>query len=218
MTIHNDPSASSDYLQGLGQRIAKVASLVGGKRRLAEHAGISESHLYRCIKGTSATTIEPLMAIAEAANISLDWLVSGNGNMHQAHFSNPSLHLAGIQPLSHNDDHSREALFISDWWLNQNSLSDTGLKYCISESSSMSPTITPGSTLVINTRDQQLTEGAIYAFRHQDSLMIRRLQWAGADSIWLLADNPAFQATLIDTQQLQKSGVIGRLISSFQAL
>jgi DNA-binding phage protein len=218
MTTHNHPSTSSDYLQSLGQRIAKVASLVGGKRRLAEHAGISESHLYRCIRGTSATTIEPLLSIAKTANISLDWLLTGEGDMRLSGTSTSEPHLITVPPLLLKGDATKEALVLSDWWLSQNCLPDTGLKYCISDSICMSPTITIGSVLFIDTQDQQLTEGAIYAFRHQGSLMIRRLQWTGADSIWLLADNPAFQATLMDTLHLQKSEVLGRLVSSFQHL
>ncbi|MCH7479732.1 MAG: helix-turn-helix domain-containing protein, partial [SAR324 cluster bacterium] len=43
-------------------------------------AGISESQLYRYIGGESSPTIEPLVQIARAAGVSLEWLATGYGS------------------------------------------------------------------------------------------------------------------------------------------
>ena len=216
MRTQNNHTPSSDYLKHLGQRIATAASLVGGKKRLSKDAGISESHLYRCIRGTSATTIEPLLAIAKAADVSLEWLLTGQGDMQHTDVTTTAGSLINVTPLRIKGKQSHRVLTISELWLDQHQLSQDGLRYCISESNSMSPTIPSGSTLFIDTLDFRLSEGGVYAFLHTGNLMIRRLQWADASSIWMLTDNPAFQATLLNTSQLKKSDILGRVVSSFQ--
>lgn len=65
----------------LGTRISELSKLVGGKKNLAQMAGMSESQLYRCINGSSSPTVEPLVAIARAADASINWLATGEGPM-----------------------------------------------------------------------------------------------------------------------------------------
>lgn len=69
--------------QQLGTRISDICDAVGGKKKLADMTGISESQLFRYIKGTSQPTAEPLAAIALAAGVSLDWLVLGINPMQR---------------------------------------------------------------------------------------------------------------------------------------
>lgn len=59
-----------------------VADLVGGKASLAKMTGISESQIYRYIREESGLTAEPLVAIAKAGGVLLEWLATGEGPMH----------------------------------------------------------------------------------------------------------------------------------------
>lgn len=79
LTLTQDPKphALNGHMVGLGMRIAQVAEAVGGKKKLSELIDISEAHLYRYISGKSQPTVGPLLAIARAANVSIDWLVTG---------------------------------------------------------------------------------------------------------------------------------------------
>ena len=61
----------------LGDRISECAKKVGGKKRLAELSGISESMLYRYLNLDSAPTAGPLIRIARSAGVTLDWLMTG---------------------------------------------------------------------------------------------------------------------------------------------
>jgi transcriptional regulator with XRE-family HTH domain len=47
-------------------------------------ANISESHLYRYISGASEPTASRLVALADAAGVSVDWLATGRGTAHGA--------------------------------------------------------------------------------------------------------------------------------------
>lgn len=63
---------------GIGTRIDEVAKKVGGKKRLSQITSISESHLYRLINGKSEPAARGLVAIADAGDVSVQWLVTGD--------------------------------------------------------------------------------------------------------------------------------------------
>lgn len=65
----------------IGTRITEAAKLVGGKKTLAETIGLSESQLHRIVNGESTAKIDTVTAIADAAGVSLEWLVIGTGSM-----------------------------------------------------------------------------------------------------------------------------------------
>ena len=69
--------------KGIGSRINKLSRMVGGKKKLAEMAGLSESQLHRIISGESQAKIEPLAAMARGAGVLLDWLAFGDGPMRR---------------------------------------------------------------------------------------------------------------------------------------
>lgn len=73
-------STAAETAGGIGERISIVAEVVGGKKTLADMAGISESQLHRYIAGASQPTLAPLIAIADAGGVSFDWLARGRGS------------------------------------------------------------------------------------------------------------------------------------------
>jgi DNA-binding transcriptional regulator YdaS (Cro superfamily) len=66
---------------GIGQRITASAVLVGGKRKLAKMLSISETQLHRIISGSSHTKVEVAAEISKATGVSLNWLITGEGEM-----------------------------------------------------------------------------------------------------------------------------------------
>jgi transcriptional regulator with XRE-family HTH domain len=73
--------AGFSFLAEIGKRIAVLADKVGGKRELAHKAGIHEGKLYRYLLGDNEAKIQPIIAIAKAAGVSTDWLLTGEGPM-----------------------------------------------------------------------------------------------------------------------------------------
>lgn len=61
----------------MGERIAKLADSLGGKRNLAKKANIHETQLYKYIRAINSPSLLVISSIAAAGNVSLDWLVSG---------------------------------------------------------------------------------------------------------------------------------------------
>lgn len=64
-----------------GERVGIVANLVGGQAELARRTGISTVSISSYMKGESDPSRERLVAMAEAANVSLFWLATGEGQM-----------------------------------------------------------------------------------------------------------------------------------------
>lgn len=69
----------SGYTSGIGDRINEISRRAGGKRRLAEMAGLSESQLHRITSGESQAKIENVAAMAINCGVSIDWLATGRG-------------------------------------------------------------------------------------------------------------------------------------------
>ncbi len=65
------------YTSGIGERINEISRRVGGKKRLAEMAGLSESQLHRITSGESQAKIENIAAMAINCGVSIDWLATG---------------------------------------------------------------------------------------------------------------------------------------------
>jgi len=69
---------------GIGTRISEISRRAGGKKKLAAKAHVSESHLYRYISGESEPTASRLVALARAADVSIAWLATGEGEAFPA--------------------------------------------------------------------------------------------------------------------------------------
>lgn len=74
----------------IGARIERAAKSVGGKRKLSELSGVPESTLYRLISGANPPKFDTLVAIAKAAGVRLEWLVTGEGPMREGEAPPPA--------------------------------------------------------------------------------------------------------------------------------
>lgn len=68
-------------LQGIGRRIAAVVEAVGTRKFAAELMGVSTDALQRYIRDENKPTLEAVARLCLAANVSLEWVVTGNGEM-----------------------------------------------------------------------------------------------------------------------------------------
>lgn len=71
----------SRYQVELGQRLATVIRLLGGKVKAAAIAGRSRDQLLHYVRAESEMPFEPLVRLAVAAGIEIGWLATGRGQM-----------------------------------------------------------------------------------------------------------------------------------------
>jgi transcriptional regulator with XRE-family HTH domain len=213
-------------LSGLGARIAKIADLVGGKKNLASEIGISESQLYRYISGDSQPTVEPLAAIAKCGNVSLDWLVLGNGStglldgvnevngIYSA--SKDFVTIAEFQDPNHKLSANTVAKpsFNRQWLLKAGLIPDQ-LRITCAGDDSMSPTIGKGDLLLVNITENEYKGDAIYLLRVSDGILVaKRLQSTIDNGLHLISDNPAYQDQHISQEQSKSLHIAGKIVWS----
>lgn len=65
---------------GIGHRIRLCADRLGGRRSLANASGLTERQLYRYIREENEPAASVAAHIAQAAGVTVDWLVMGEGS------------------------------------------------------------------------------------------------------------------------------------------
>ncbi len=186
MELTNTPT--KNFSKRLGNRISEISKLVGGKKNLANMVGMSESQIYRCINGSSTTTIEPLVTMAKATKTSIVWLATGEGNMmidmEESKTINHDHEFTCIKnynkqndllPIAPHENTTRKLAFRKQW-LTLKGLSEKSLVLVCAKGDSMDPTINDGDTLMVDTSNTQLSDGSIYVILINDQLVVRRIQ------------------------------------------
>ncbi|MFN3879836.1 MAG: helix-turn-helix transcriptional regulator [Nitrincola lacisaponensis] len=96
-------------------------------------------------------------------------------------------------------------------WLRYRGLNEKDLVLVFAKGDSMEPTIEDNNTLMIDTSQRELNDGAIYVIRSNDHLIVKRVQRLLNQAVLLISDNRAYQPIQVnlDTDDLQ---VIGRVV------
>lgn len=225
----NDDQQLTSALSGLGERISKIADLVGGKKTLAKAIGISESQLYRYISGDSQPTVDPLAAIARSGNVHMDWLVLGEGPTGLIQDINETRGLYSAQPeyvsVVEYHDESRPLdnppvsalgkFSFSYTWLVKNGLNPDTLRLIRAHGDSMAPTISEGDLLMIDISQTAFNGEAVYLLRIDErALTAKRLQYAVEKGLYLVSDNPAYREQHIPDERKDSLNIIGKVVWS----
>lgn len=84
----------------LASRLLLCADRLGGKRALAEAAGLSESQLFRYLNGDSEMSAAKAVALAQAAGVDVGWLLTGEGKPEgQQHAGQPPFRAALMEDI-----------------------------------------------------------------------------------------------------------------------
>ena len=207
--------STTGYLAALGERIGRVAHLLGGKRALAQRLGIHESMLYRYIKGENALSAPLLLAIAEAGGVSLEWLGSGKGVAPATLLREPGsgAYAAAYTPAPNNDKAAAPTLAFDAAWLSQ-LCGARGDELCLIEmrGEAMEPTLRAGDLLLIDRRVGRIAEDGLYAVQLQEGVEIKRVQKRAAGSVLLSGDNPCFQSLTLTRAAVKNIKLLGRVV------
>lgn len=100
----------------------------------------------------------------------------------------------------------------ADWVRRVLRRSPANLVAAHAEGHSMSPTIADRDLLVIDTADQRLTSGRIYALVVGDNLLVKRIERTLRGQIFLRPDNPAYQTEELTEDLADTVRVLGQVI------
>ncbi len=214
-TAKNAPlDATAGYLTALGQRVADIANMRGGKRALARSLGIHESMLYRYINGENALSVPLLVALAEVGNVDIAWLATGSGSAQPAQTLRESrVPVYRAAPLLQPCDKAlTAALNFDEEWL-QRLCGARRDEVCLLEmqGEAMEPTLRSGDLLLIDQRVTKIDQDGLYAVRAA-ALEIKRIQKRPGGALRLSSDNPNCKSTTLTRAAAARLSILGRVV------
>jgi phage repressor protein C with HTH and peptisase S24 domain len=163
----------------------RLKQAVGDKsiRGFARDCGFSDTVLRQYLNGQSEPTRPALLAIARTAQVSVEWLATGEP-------------VAGAK-ASAEDYVYKDPLAFETGWLRAefpSAFENLLLTQVVDES--MEPTLQQGDLALVDTNDRDLgtVSHGIYLIKLNDRLLIKRLQYIADNTLRVLSDHPAYEA------------------------
>jgi phage repressor protein C with HTH and peptisase S24 domain len=172
---------------------ARLKQAVGDKsiRGFARDCGFSDTVLRQYLNGQSEPTRPVLLAIARTANVSVEWLATGQP-------------VAGAKDLSKASAENyvyKDPLAFETGWLRTefpSSFENLLLTQVVDES--MEPTLQVGDLVLVDTNDRDLetVSHGIYLLKLDNRLLIKRLQCVADNTLTVLSDHSAYETFSIE--------------------
>lgn len=205
--------------------------------RLARATGVSPSAFRKWLRGEAEPSRERLVALAQAAEVSVGWLVSGEGpeprlhgragaaRAHTATVADPGLdrrdfvvlprrpEAAAAGPESPAPPEGAEFVaFRHDWVRATLGIEPEHLLLETAVGESMLPGIQNGDLLLIDSTDNRFRSFGVYVLEVGGERLVKRVQPKLDGSLTLISDNAAYEAEHIAAAEAGDVRVIGRVL------
>ncbi|CAI1587193.1 XRE family transcriptional regulator [Serratia fonticola] len=182
----------------------------GAGRAFATKAGIGYSTLHNYLSEVSSPTLENLVLLAEALDVSIEWLATGKGSSGFEVVSNGVKEFPRIMkvPFLDQDDF----LFLDEVLL----LSKEGTQYLAAlrvTTDVMEPTFGIGAVLVVDTSIKELKENQLVVLKKSDNYLFKRVQ-VTAQGYSLLSDNKKYPQLTVSGNETSSFEFVGQVILS----
>ncbi|UZA29802.1 hypothetical protein LP097_13010 [Moraxella bovis] len=179
------------YDKNFAERLDFVVDKLGGAVKACQLAEITHPTLMRWKDGTSDPKISNLLAFTKAGNVSLDWLMTGNGSPDgmNVHTNQPAANDSDYKDIPVYDlaasagtgrlvvdEHITNYLKFPNWWFDERGLQHNSIAGLYTKGDSMEPTIPDNSLLLIDQSKTYLSDGKVYVIRADDELYVKRVK------------------------------------------
>ncbi len=213
------PSVPSE-LESVGTRIEELATRVGGKRELANLSGIHETQLYKYIKGANSPSIAVAVALAQAGNESLDWLLLGKRPAQAAAAEEDAYAYVPLYDARCSagsgawNERSRVLVNLSftRYSLRKKGLTPSDLACLRVDGDSMTGLLEDGDTVMIDLSRNTLEGEGVYVVMLDDQLYAKRLQRQFDGSVLIISHNKEYQPMTVPKDRLAELHIIGRVV------
>jgi len=210
----------------------RLASVLGNQsqRAFARKIGISATALGQYISGQSEPTRPVLIAIADALDVSIEWLVTGEGwirpeaipkgleapiAMAAAGYAMlPRFDVsasAGPGLLTDQENIVDYMAFRTEWIRRAVGARPEDLCLITALGDSMEPTIRSGDLLLIDRSIDRILDDAIYVIVRSEVLVVKRIQRFFKGAVVIKSDNPNYIDETIGAGDLDDLRVAGRV-------
>lgn len=232
---------NSETKSGLAGRIRDCAERVGSGDALARISGVPRRTLENYLSGKSEPKASALAAIADAADVSLDWLIRGDGPKPSgdrlssrtvgelaghvraapsADSLGPGFVLiprydveasAGPGALSEMENVVDFLAFQENWVRYTLGLDPARLALITAVGDSMEPAIRAGDLLLIDTGIDRFVDDAIYVVAVDGRILVKRVQTFMGGAVTIKSDNPAYVEQTLSADEADEAHVAGRV-------
>ena len=209
-------------------------------RAFSRRVGVVPTNLQNYLNG-SVPGIDKAAAIADATDVALSWLVTGQGPRNQA---KGAAQVALVEGFDENDDardftlvprlevsasaghglvaiaeEVTERLAFKTEWLRDMGLSPMSVALVTCRGNSQDPVIKDGALMLVDTRpDQHIRSGCFYIIVLDGDVLVKLVNRRIDGTIELKSINPDYPTEVVDAQQLDRLHIPGQVVWAGQKL
>jgi len=189
-------------IKDFSERLKHVITALGTTgREFATRAGIGYSTVHNYLHAASSPTLDNLVLLAKAGNVSVEWLATGQ----QSSISNTDSDVICVPFIDHND-----GMLTLDVQLLE--LKDLHRLRAIRVNTDvMTPTFLTGAVLLIDTNDTDLTDNKLVVLKQSGNHLFKRVQVL-MDGVRLLSDNDNYPSIEVAFEDMKSINVIGAVV------
>lgn len=218
---------------GFVRRLREMVDASGGTRALSRKADLSEKNLTNWLSGEVEPKIFAVAALAEAAGVSLDWLLSGEGRGPDKRMEFGELvriplfgpeAWGGSERLASLISRYRKGggdpnglhvvgfmAFDSQWLREFLSADPATLALLTLSGDTMEPLIRAGDNVLVDTAAKTLSQDGVYLLGVGAGLKVMRVTLLLEGGVSLKHDNPAYAEQRLGSEGAQQVLVEGRI-------
>lgn len=196
--MNNKKQSTKEFSERLKHVIAALGTT---GREFSKRAGIGYSTVHNYMHGSSSPTLDNLVLLAKAGNVSIEWLATGQQSSMSSTDSNVI-----IVPFI---DHADEMLNLDAQLLDVTDLHS--LRAIRVNTDVMTPTFLMGAVLLIDTNDTNLTDNKLVVLKQSGNYLFKRVQVL-MEGVRLLSDNDNYPSIAVAFEDMKSINVIGAVV------
>lgn len=198
----------TDKKESIFQFSERLKSIVpaGSGREFAKRAGIGYSTVHNYLQGVSSPTLENLVSLAKAGNVSVEWLATGEEFRGAALAVAQEAENGRVLKIPFID--SNEFLFLDSKAFPTLQENAGRLVALLVDSDVMVPTFGVGSVLVIDQGQKELRDSKVVVMRKAGSYLYKRVQIV-SEGYSLNSDNKKYNEVTVTDESLCSFEVVG---------
>ncbi|MGN8238018.1 XRE family transcriptional regulator [Enterobacter soli] len=196
--MNNKKQSTKEFSERLKHVIAALGTT---GREFSKRAGIGYSTVHNYMHGSSSPTMDNLVLLAKAGNVSIEWLATGQQSSMSSTDSNVIL-----VPFI---DHADEMLNLDAQLLDVTDLHS--LRAIRVNTDVMTPTFLMGAVLLIDTNDTNLTDNKLVVLKQSGNYLFKRVQVL-MEGVRLLSDNDNYPSIAVAFEDMKSINVIGAVV------
>lgn len=207
-------------------RLDQVLGQFTSVAELARAIGVSDNAIYKWLSGRGQPSVANLVALADAAKVSLEWLATGRETTAKRPNPSPQRRNDGSDEFAYVTRYDAKIpgpkaeilrseqivdylAFKKEWVQTQLNTDPRNLLLVEAVGDSMAPTLKNSDLLLVDLGEPLFRHDGIYVLRSDDELVVKRLQRRPDRTLKIINDNPAYESSVVEDNSVY---IIGRVI------